>query len=109
MRSPRNLPGKYGPFNSKSATLHAAGLVGRIERGDLRFQDVEQPHQPRHFHIDRLIQNARRHSALHQFAVAQDEHFIAQFQTLFQIVRHQHNGSAVVRAHLPQDRVEFGP
>ena len=85
----------------------AAEVELRVQLQDVGRKQVENAEQPRHLDAGRAFGDGARRAALHQPALAQDQHFVAQLEALLQIVCHQHGGDLKLGADLPQQAIEL--
>ena len=91
---------EIGPGDFMILKLEAAGVAARIERQNFRFEQVRDAQQPRNLHAGGLFQDLARRAALHDAALAQDQHLLGQLEALVQIVRDQQNGDLELRPDL---------
>ncbi len=98
---------KVGPCQFVALKSQAARIAARIERRDLRLEQVRDTHQPRHLHAGGLFQNLARRSALHDAAFPEYQHLIGKLEAFLEIVRHQKNRDLEIGADFAQKGVKL--
>ncbi len=84
-----------------------AGLLRRIQGLNRHWQQVERSQQTGYFHARRLFQHLPRRPAFEKAPGLNDEHLLAQFETLVQVMRDEQDGNAELRSHLSQNVMPF--
>ena len=92
---------------SKQASCRRPGCRrARVSKpSNFRRQQIVESQQSRYVDANRLFEDFSRRASLNDSALAKDQHFIAQLQTLFKIVRDQQDGNTEILPHLAENGI----